>query len=137
MARIAGVDLKDEKRLDIALTYIYGIGRSNVVKILDAAQIPADRRTKTLTDEELNKLSRIIEKEYVVEGDLRRQIHDNIKRLIDIRSYRGIRHSKSLPVRGQRTRSNARTKRGKRLTIGAQKKDDRIKAEAAAKPAAK
>ena len=137
MARIAGVDLKDEKRLDIELTYIYGIGRSNVVKILDAAQIPADRRTKTLTDEELNKLSRIIEKEYVVEGDLRRQIHDNIKRLIDIRSYRGIRHSKSLPVRGQRTRSNARTKRGKRLTIGAQKKDDRIKAEAAAKPAAK
>ncbi len=137
MARIAGVDLKDEKRLDIALTYIYGIGRSNVVKILDAAQIPADRRTKTLTDEELNKLSRIIEKEYVVEGDLRRQIHDNIKRLIDIRSYRGIRHSKSLPVRGQRTRSNARTKRGKRVTIGAQKKDDRIKAEAAAKPAAK
>ena len=137
MARIAGVDLKDEKRLDIALTYIYGIGRSNVVKILETAQIPADRRTKTLTDEELNKISRIIEKEYVVEGDLRRQIHDNIKRLIDIKSYRGIRHAKSLPVRGQRTRSNARTKRGKRVTIGAQKKDDRIKAEASTKPAAK
>ena len=137
MARIAGVDLKDEKRLDIALTYIYGIGRSNVVKILEKAQISADRRTKTLTDEELNKLAKIIEKEYVVEGDLRRQVHDNIKRLIDIRSYRGIRHSKSLPVRGQRTRSNARTKRGKRLTIGAQKKDDRIKAEAAAKTATK
>lgn len=137
MARIAGVDLKDEKRLDIALTYIYGIGRSNVVKILEKAQISADRRTKTLTDEELNKLAKIIEKEYVVEGDLRRQVHDNIKRLIDIRSYRGTRHSKSLPVRGQRTRSNARTKRGKRLTIGAQKKDDRIKAEAAAKTAAK
>ncbi len=137
MARIAGVDLKDEKRLDIALTYIYGIGRSNVVKILEKAQISADRRTKTLTDEELNKLAKIIEKEYVVEGDLRRQVHDNIKRLIDIRSYRGTRHSKSLPVRGQRTRSNARTKRGKRLTIGAQKKDDRIKAEAAAKTATK
>lgn len=137
MARIAGIDLKDEKRLDIALTYIYGIGRSNVIKILEAAQIPADRRAKTLTDEELSKLSKIIEKEYIVEGDLRRQVHDNIKRLIDIRSYRGTRHAKSLPSRGQRTRSNARTKRGKRVTIGAQKKDDRIKAEAAAKPASK
>ncbi len=134
MARIAGVDLKDEKRLDIALTYIYGIGRSNVVKILEKVQISADRRAKTLTDEELNKISKIIEKEYTVEGDLRRQIHDNIKRLIDIRSYRGVRHSKNLPVRGQRTRSNARTRRGKRATIGAQKKDDRIKAAA---PAAK
>lgn len=137
MARISGIDLKDEKRLDIALTYIYGIGRSNVIKILETAQIPADRRAKTLTDEELSKLSKIIEKEYTVEGDLRRQIHDNIKRLIDIRSYRGTRHAKSLPSRGQRTRSNARTKRGKRVTIGAQKKDDRIKAESAAKPAAK
>ncbi len=137
MARIAGIDLKDEKRLDIALTYIYGIGRSNVIKILEAAQIHADRRAKTLTDEELSKLSKIIEKEYIVEGDLRRQVHDNIKRLIDIRSYRGTRHAKSLPSRGQRTRSNARTKRGKRVTIGAQKKDDRIKAEASAKPAAK
>lgn len=137
MARIAGVDLKEDKRLDIALTYIYGIGRSNVVKILETAQIPPERRTKTLTDEELNKISRIIEKEYTVEGDLRREIHNNIKRLIDIKSYRGTRHAKSLPSRGQRTRSNARTKRGKRVTIGAQKKDDRIKAEAAAKPSAK
>jgi small subunit ribosomal protein S13 len=137
MARIAGVDLKDDKRLDIALTYIYGIGRANVVNILETAQISPDRRAKTLTDEEINKISKIIEKGYVVEGDLRRQIHDNIKRLIEIRSYRGIRHSKSLPVRGQRTRSNARTKRGKRLTIGAMKKDDRIKAEAAAKPSEK
>ena len=137
MARIAGVDLKDDKRLDIALTYIYGIGRSNVTKILEKAQIPAERRTKTLTDEELNKISKIIEKEYVVEGDLRREMHNNIKRHIDIRSYRGSRHAKSLPSRGQRTRLNARTKRGKRVTIGAQKKDDRIKAEAAAKPAAK
>ena len=134
MARISGVDLKDDKRLDIALTYIYGIGRSNVTKILDAAQIPAERRVKTLTDEEVNKLSKIIEKGYTVEGDLRRQIHDNIKRLIEIRSYRGIRHSKSLPVRGQRTRSNARTKRGKRVTIGAQKKDDRAKTDAAKAP---
>ena len=137
MARIAGVDLKDEKRLDIALTYIYGIGRSNVVKILEKANVSADRRTKTLTDEELNRISRIIEKEYVVEGDLRREVHNNIKRLIDIRSYRGSRHAKSLPSRGQRTRSNARTKRGKRVTIGAQKKDDRIKAAETAKPEVK
>jgi small subunit ribosomal protein S13 len=138
MARISGVDLNENKRLDIALTYIYGIGRSNVIKILEAAQIPSERRVKTLTDEEVNKISKIIEKGYTVEGDLRRQVHDNIKRLIEIRSYRGIRHSKSLPVRGQRTRSNARTKRGKRVTIGAQKKDDRTKTDAAAKaPAAK
>ena len=133
MARLVGVDLKEDKRLDIALTYIYGIGRSNVVQILETAQIDPARPAKTLTDEELNKISKIIEKGYTVEGDLRRQVHDNIKRLIDIRSYRGIRHAKSLPTRGQRTRSNARTKRGKRATIGAQKKDDRIKAEATTK----
>lgn len=132
MARISGVDLKDDKRLDIALTYIYGVGRSNVVKILEAAQISPERLAKSLTDEEVNKISKIIEKGYSVEGDLRRLVHDNIKRLIEIRSYRGIRHSKSLPVRGQRTRSNARTKRGKRVTIGAQKKDDRAKTESAA-----
>ena len=137
MARISGVDLNDNKRLDIALTYIYGIGRANVVKLLEAAQITPERRVKTLTDEEINKISKIIEKGYTVEGDLRRQIHDNIKRLIEIRSYRGIRHSKSLPVRGQRTRSNARTKRGKRVTIGAQKKDDRAKVDAAKAPEAK
>lgn len=133
MARIAGVDLLNEKRLDIALTYIYGIGRSNVVKVLDTAQLSPDRRIKSLTDEEVNKLSKIIEKGYTVEGDLRRQIHDNIKRLIEIRSYRGIRHTKNLPLRGQRTRSNARTKRGKRVTIGAMKKDDRTKTDATAK----
>ena len=132
MARIAGVDLNSEKRLDIALTYIYGIGRANVVDVLETAQIPANRRVKTLTDEEINKISKIIEKGYAVEGDLRRQVHDNIKRLIEIRSYRGIRHAKSLPVRGQRTRSNARTKRGKRVTIGAMKKDDRVKTDSAA-----
>lgn len=137
MARIIGVDLKDNKRLDIALTYIYGIGRSNVVKLLETAQIAPERLAKTLTDEEINKIGKIIEKGYMVEGDLRRKIHDNIKRLIEIRSYRGIRHTKSLPVRGQRTRSNARTKRGKRVTIGAQKKDDRIKADAGAKPVEK
>ncbi len=132
MARISGVDLPAEKRLDIALTYIYGIGRSNVVDLLKDINLPADRRVKTLTDEEINKISKAIEKKYTVEGDLRRQIQDHIKRLVEIRSYRGVRHTKSLPVRGQRTRSNARTKRGKRVTIGAMKKDDRVKLDTAA-----
>ncbi len=134
MARIAGVDIPNEKRLDIALTYLYGIGRTNVLAVIKEAQLSVDRRVKTLTDEEINRISKVIEKRYAVEGDLRRQVQDNIKRLIDIRSYRGVRHVKKLPVRGQRTRSNARTKRGKRVTIGAMKKDDRIKQETA-KPA--
>jgi len=129
MARIAGVDIPNEKRLDIALTYIYGIGRTNVVGVLKEAQLPPEKRVNTLTDEEVNKIAKIIEKGYTVEGDLRRQVHDNIKRLIEIHSYRGSRHAKNLPARGQRTRSNARTKRGKRMTIGALKKDDRIKTD--------
>lgn len=132
MARVSGVDLPAEKRLDIALTYIYGVGRTNVVNLLKEVQLPPERRVSTLTDEEVNRISKVIEKGYVVEGDLRRNVQDNIKRLIEIRSYRGIRHSKSLPVRGQRTRSNARTKRGKRVTIGAMKKDDRVKLDTAA-----
>lgn len=136
MARIAGIDIPNEKRLDIALTYIYGIGRTNVVKILQEAQFPPEKRVKTLTDEEINKIAKVIEKGYVVEGDLRRQVADNIKRLIEIRSYRGSRHTKNLPTRGQRTRSNARTRRGKRVTIGAMKKDDRIKTDTTAAPAA-
>jgi small subunit ribosomal protein S13 len=129
MARISGVDIPSEKRLDIALTYIYGIGRTNVIKVLKEAQLPPEKRVNTLTDEETNKISKIIEKGFTVEGDLRRQVHENIKRLIEIRSYRGIRHTKNLPVRGQRTRSNARTRRGKRVTIGAMKKDDRTKVD--------
>ncbi len=133
MARIAGVDLPNNKRLDIALTYIYGIGRTNVKKVLELSQIAPDRRVNTLTDEEVNKLGKVIEKNFVVEGDLRREVAENIKRLKEIGTYRGIRHSKKLPVRGQRTRSNARTKRGKRMTIGAMKKEDRIKLEQAAK----
>lgn len=128
MARISGVDLPNNKRLDIALTYIYGIGRTNVKQVLEAAQIPADRRVNTLTDEEVNKIGKIIEKTVMVEGDLRRRVFDNIKRLREIGSYRGMRHTHALPARGQRTRSNARTKRGKRLTIGAMKKEDRAKA---------
>lgn len=127
MVRIAGVDLPNEKRLDIGLTYIYGVGRTNVQSILRDADIGADRRVKTLTDEESSKIAKIIEKSYEVEGDLRRKVAENIKRLKDIGSYRGTRHAKGLPSRGQRTRSNARTKRGKRVTIGAMKKDDRAK----------
>ncbi len=133
MARISGVDIPNEKRLDIALTYIYGVGRTNVVKILKEAQLPAEKRVNTLTDEEVNRIAKVIEKGYTVEGDLRRQIGDNIKRLIEIRSYRGSRHTKNLPSRGQRTRSNARTRRGKRVTIGAMKKDDRIKTDTTTK----
>lgn len=135
MARIAGVDLPNDKRLDIALTYLYGVGRSNVVNVLKEAQMDGARRVKTLTDEEVNKIAKILEKGYSVEGDLRKAVSDNIKRLIEIRSYRGSRHVKKLPARGQRTRSNARTKRGKRVTIGAMKKDDRIKTDTAAAPA--
>lgn len=128
MPRISGVDIPNNKRLDIALTYIYGIGRVNVSEVLENAQIEGSRRVNTLTDEEVNKISKIIEKNITVEGDLRRQISEHIKRLREIGSYRGQRHTKGLPSRGQRTKSNARTKRGKRLTIGAQKKDDRAKA---------
>lgn len=135
MARIAGVDLPNEKRLDIALTYIYGIGRSNVGGLLREADMPGDRRVNTLTDEETNRIAKVIEKRFVVEGDLRRQVQDNIKRLRDIGSYRGMRHARNLPSRGQRTRSNARTRRGKRVTIGAIKKDERAKV-AATVPAA-
>lgn len=127
MVRIIGVDIPSEKRVDIALTYLYGIGRTNVVPILAEAGIEASRRVKTLSDEEVGKITKTIEKRAMVEGDLRRSVSDNIKRLRDIGSYRGLRHGKKLPLRGQRTRSNARTKRGKRVTIGAMKKDDRAK----------
>lgn len=127
MIRIAGVDLPEEKRVDIGLTYIYGIGRSNVAPILKDAGIEASRRIKSLTAEEVNRIAKIIDKGYAVEGDLRRTVSENIKRLKEIGSYRGTRHTKNLPVRGQRTRSNARTKRGKRVTIGAIKKDERVR----------
>lgn len=129
MARIAGVELPSEKRLDIGLTYLYGIGRSNVVPLLAEAGLEGNRRIKTLSDEEVNRIAKVIEKGYMVEGDLRKQLSDTIKRLIEIKSYRGTRHVRKLPVRGQRTRSNARTKRGKRMTIGALKKEDRAKTD--------
>lgn len=132
MARISGVDLPNDKRLDIALTYLYGVGRSNVKLILKKADLDPARRFKTLTDDEVSKLTKIIEKDTMVEGDLRRSVGDSIKRLIEIKSYRGMRHAHRLPSRGQRTKTNARTKRGKRMTVGALKKEDRAKTEAAA-----
>jgi len=129
MPRISGVDLPNEKRLDVALTYLYGVGRTNVKTILAKAELDPARRFKTLTDDEVSKLTKIIEKEAMVEGDLRRTVGNNVKRLIDIKSYRGSRHAHRLPTRGQRTRTNARTRRGKRMTVGALKKEDRAKQE--------
>ncbi len=122
MPRVAGVDLKLNKRIDIALSYIYGIGRCNVVPILKSAQVPEDKRVKDLTEDEVNRIQKIIDT-IRVEGDLRGEVYDNVKRLKEIGSYRGLRHIRNLPARGQRTRSNARTKRGKRMTIGAIKKE--------------
>src|SRR3989344_4929684 len=124
--RISGVNLPDEKKLFISLTYIYGVGRSNVSVILKKADVSGDKRVKTLTEEEQKRIQKALD-EYKVEGDLRADVTSNIKRLREITSYRGSRHSKNLPVRGQRTRSNARTKRGKRVTIGAIKKDVAVK----------
>lgn len=127
MTRIAGVDIPNEKRLDIGLTYLFGIGRSNVGVLLKEIQMDPARRVKTLTDEEINKIAKAIDKGYPVEGHLRQEVSANIKRLKEIGSYRGMRHNRNLPSRGQRTKSNARTKRGKRATVGALKKDDRAK----------
>ena len=118
MARIAGVDLPRDKRVEIALTSIYGVGLSTAKKLLARTRINPDTRVKDLTDDEVQRLREIIEKEMVVEGDLRREVSMNIKRLIDIGCYRGIRHRRGLPVRGQRTRTNARTRKGPRPRIG-------------------
>lgn len=122
MARIAGVDLPNEKRIEAALPYIYGIGPTLTDKILKTCQIDPNTRTKNLTEEQVAKLQKAVE-QFKVEGDLRREIQANIKRLQEIGAYRGVRHSKNLPVRGQRTRTNARTKRGKRVTIGTVRKE--------------
>jgi small subunit ribosomal protein S13 len=116
--RIVGVDIPKEKRVEMALTYIYGIGRPLSNRILKIANVSPDKRAKDLTEEEVAKLSSILQKDYKVEGDLRREISANIKRLIDIGTYRGLRHRKGLPVRGQRTRTNARTRKGPRKTVG-------------------
>ena len=122
MARIAGIDLPRDKRVEIALTYIYGIGLSRSQKILANTGVNPDTRTKDLSDEEITKLRAFIEQNYQIEGDLRRLESLNIKRLVDIGTYRGRRHRMGLPLRGQRTRTNARTRRGRRVTVAGKKK---------------
>ena len=122
MARIAGVDLPREKRIEIGLTYIYGIGRTSADKILAKASVNPDTRVKDLTDDEVNSLTKVIAEEYTVEGDLRRETALNIKRLQEIGCYRGIRHRRGLPVRGQNTKNNARTRKGPKKTVANKKK---------------
>ena len=122
MARIAGVDLPREKRIEIGLTYIYGIGRTSATLILEAANVDPNTRVRDITDEEVKRISAVIDETQTVEGDLRREIAMNIKRLQEIGCYRGIRHRKSLPVRGQKTKTNARTRKGPRKTVANKKK---------------
>ena len=122
MARISGIDLPKDKRIEIALTYIYGIGNSSSDMILKAAGVDPNTRAKDLKEEEVSRIAAVIQKEYKVEGDLRRDATQNIKRLIEIGSYRGFRHRRSLPVRGQRTKTNARTRKGPRKTVGVTRK---------------
>ena len=122
MARIAGVDIPNNKRVEIALTYIYGIGRKSANDILAQTGINPDTRAKDLTEEEIAKLRDVIESSYTVEGDLRREVALNIKRMVEVNCYRGIRHRKGLPVRGQRTKTNARTRKGPAKTIANKKK---------------
>ena len=122
MARIAGVDLPREKRVEIGLTYVYGIGRVSAAKILEKAQVNPDTRVRELTDDEVKRISEVIDAEYMVEGDLRREVALNIKRRQEIGCYRGIRHRKGLPVRGQKTKTNARTRKGPKRTVANKKK---------------
>ena len=122
MARIAGVDLPRDKRVGVALTYIYGIGLSSAQKVLKKTKVSPDTRVRDLTEEEINRLREVIDRDYKVEGDLRREETMNIKRLIEIGSYRGLRHRRNLPVRGQRTRTNARTRKGPAKTVGVRRK---------------
>ncbi len=131
MARIAGVDLPREKRLEVALTYIFGIGRSLARRILTEAEVSAAVRVKDLTEDQTNRLRRVIEGSHRVEGDLKRQVSMDVKRLMDIGCYRGLRHRRGLPARGQRTRTNARTRKGPRRGVGVKKSG---KATPAAKP---
>lgn len=122
MARIAGVDIPRDKRVEIALTYIYGIGRTTSKKILEGTQIDPNIRVRDLDESQLTRLREYIDRSLIVEGDLRREVNMNIKRLMEIGSYRGIRHRRSLPSRGQRTRTNARTQRGTRKTVAGRKR---------------
>lgn len=124
MARIAGVDLPRDKRVEVGLTYVYGIGRASALRILRGAQVDPSTRVRNLREDEIVRLREIIEKDYRVEGDLRREVSMNIKRLMDIGCYRGLRHRRGLPVRGQRTRTNSRTRKGrKRQAVGAKRKE--------------
>lgn len=132
MARIAGVEIPRHKRLEIALSYIYGIGRPLTEKILAETGVQAGVRVKDLTDSDINKLNNYISQNIKVEGDLRREVQQNVRRLIEIGSYRGLRHRRNLPLRGQRTRTNARTRRGKRKTVGSARVEEK-KASAPAK----
>lgn len=122
MARIAGVDIPRDKRVEIALTYIYGVGRITSQKILEATQIDLSTRVRDLDESQMTRLREYIDRNYQVEGDLRREVNMNIKRLMEIGCYRGLRHRRNLPVRGQRTRTNARTRRGTRRTVAGKKK---------------
>lgn len=123
MARITGVDLPKNKRIEIALTYLYGIGKTTSKKILIEAEIDPNTRTQNLTEAQIAKIRKILDKDYKVEGDLRKEVSMDIKRLMDIGTYRGLRHRKGLPVRGQRTHTNARTRKGPRKTVSVRKKE--------------
>ncbi|MGI6367819.1 MAG: 30S ribosomal protein S13 [Anaerolineae bacterium] len=125
MPRIAGIDVPNEKRVEIGLTYIYGIGRSRSREILDKTNIDPDTRGRDLTEAEVARLREVIGQDYMVEGDLRREVAMNIKRLVDIGSYRGLRHRRNLPVHGQRTKTNARTRRGIKRTVAGRKRAER------------
>ena len=122
MARIAGVDIPREKRVIISLTYIHGIGPTSASRVLGAANVAPETRVRDLTDDEVNRLREIVDRQYKVEGDLRREVSLNVKRLMEIGSYRGLRHRRNLPVRGQRTKTNARQRRGSKKTVGIRRK---------------
>jgi small subunit ribosomal protein S13 len=122
VARIAGVDIPREKRVIISLTYIHGIGPTSATRVLSAANVAPDTRVRDLTDDEVNRLREVVDRQYKVEGDLRREVSLNVKRLMEIGSYRGLRHRRNLPVRGQRTKTNARQRRGTKKTVGVRRK---------------
>lgn len=127
MPRIAGVNIPDNKRLEIGLSYLYGIGPSNCKDVLTKAKISNNPKFSELTEDQIDKIRTIVEREYTVEGDLKQTVSQNIRRLKDINSYKGLRHKKGLPVNGQRTKTNARTKRGKKITVGSGKKKSAAK----------
>ncbi len=132
MPRIVGVDIPKDKKIEVALSYIYGVGRNNARTILNIASVDPHKRAKDLTEEEVSKITSIIQKDYRVEGELRRETTDNVRRLMEIGCYRGLRHRKGLPVRGQRTRTNSRTRKGPRKTIGVMRKKEEKRGKAKA-----